>query len=68
MVQVSFIASAAKICWGGALTSEMGQKLPKWAVRVMSALLPIATFERTSQEVRFVPISEVGPALFNRFG
>jgi len=34
----------------------------------MSALLPIATFERTSQEVRFVPISEVGPALFNRFG
>jgi hypothetical protein len=36
--------------------SEMGQRLPKWAVRVMSAFFPIATFEPTALVVRFVPI------------
>ena len=41
--------------------SVSGQKLPKWAVRVMSAFLPIATFERTALEVRFVPRAEVAP-------
>jgi hypothetical protein len=36
--------------------SQLGQSLPKWAARVMSAFLPIANIQRTSGEVRFVPI------------
>jgi hypothetical protein len=36
--------------------SEVGQSLPKWAARRMSAFPPIATELRTSLEVRFVPI------------
>ena len=35
--------------------SHMGQSLPKWAVRAMSGLPPLATELRTSPEVRFVP-------------
>jgi hypothetical protein len=37
----------------------VGQSLPKWAVRVMSAFLPVATELRTLLEVRFVPATEV---------
>ncbi len=36
--------------------SELGQKLPKWTVRVMAGT-PIATTERTSRHVSNVPIS-----------
>ena len=37
----------------------MGQKLPKWAVHPMSAFPPIATVERTCEEVRSVPLPTV---------
>ena len=37
----------------------MGQSLPKWAVRAMSAFPPIATELRTSLEVRFVPLGDI---------
>ena len=36
-----------------------GHSRPNWAVRVMSGLPPLATVERTSLEVRFVPEAEV---------
>ena len=32
---------------------------PKWALRTMSAFLPLATRQRTSPVVRFVPTTEV---------
>jgi hypothetical protein len=35
--------------------SEMGHSRPKWAVRAMSGLPPVATELRTSMVVRFVP-------------
>jgi len=35
--------------------SHSGQTRPKWPIRPMSALTPIATKLRTSQEVSFVP-------------
>jgi hypothetical protein len=38
--------------------SELGQKLPKWTVRVMAGT-PIATTERTSRIGRFVPGPDV---------
>ena len=41
------------------MESALGYSLPKWAIRVMSAFLPLATELRTSLEVRFVPYSEV---------
>jgi hypothetical protein len=34
----------------------MGHSRPKWGVRTMSGLPPLATIERTYEEVRFVPI------------
>jgi hypothetical protein len=39
--------------------SQLGQSLPKGAVHPMSAFPPIATVERTCEQVRFVPKSEV---------
>ena len=39
--------------------SVVGQSLPKWAVRAMSGLPPIATELRTWLVVRFVPLPEV---------
>jgi hypothetical protein len=36
--------------------SSMGQSLPKWAIHPCLAFPPIATIQRTCQEVRFVPI------------
>src|ERR1700752_3328672 len=38
--------------------SETGQSRPSWAVRLMSGLPPIATRQRTSPEVRFVPTAD----------
>src|SRR5450755_1280985 len=49
---VSLLHASCRI-WG---TSSLGQKLPNWAVRAMSAFLPIATTGRKCQEVWFVPI------------
>src|SRR4051812_48479067 len=46
--------------------AALGQSLPKWAVRAMSVLPPIATELRTSLEVRLVPTAEVAD-LFNYF-
>jgi hypothetical protein len=45
------------------LMSQLGQSLPKWAARRMSAFPPIATDLRTSLEVRFVPDSDIRAAL-----
>jgi hypothetical protein len=39
--------------------SHLGQSLPKWAVRTMSGLPPLATELRTSLVVRLVPTHEV---------
>ncbi len=39
--------------------SELGQSLPKWVAGAMSVLLPIATEERTSREVRKMPIGDI---------
>ena len=36
-------------------SSELGQSLPKWTAHPMSAFPPLATIERTFQEVRLVP-------------
>jgi hypothetical protein len=46
--------------------SVWGQSLPKWAIRATSAFPPIATIERTSHHVRFVPKAEVGSASYGR--
>jgi hypothetical protein len=46
--------------------SASGHSLPKWAVRAMSGLPPIATELRTSLEVRSVPISEVADQVTQR--
>ena len=43
--------------------SLLGQSLPKWAVQAMSAFPPIATIERTCQEVRFVPQTDIAYAV-----
>jgi hypothetical protein len=40
-------------------TSAMGHSRRKWAVHPMSAFPPIATIERTCEEVRLVPMPEV---------
>jgi hypothetical protein len=37
----------------------MGHSRPKWGVRTMSGLPPLATIERTYEEVRFVPVAEM---------
>jgi len=42
--------------------SARGQTLPKWAVRTMSGLPPLATELRTSLVVRLVPDSEMPAA------
>ena len=39
--------------------SALGQSLPKWGVGVTSAFPPLATERRTSQEVRFVPETDM---------
>jgi len=39
--------------------SELAQSLPKWAGLAMSVLPPIATEDRTSREVRKVPIGDI---------
>src|ERR1039457_3003140 len=48
--------------------SVLGQSLPKWVIRATSAFLPIATKQRTSEHVRFVPIPEVAPPFDQRAG
>jgi hypothetical protein len=42
--------------------SEMGQSLPKWAIRATSAFPPIATIERTSRHVSNLPNSDISHA------
>ena len=49
----------------GRSTTAKGPSLPKWAVQAVSAFPPIATIERTCQEVRFVPWTEVPLNKFN---
>jgi hypothetical protein len=39
----------------------MGRTRPNWAVRAMSAFYPVATTERTLQDVSNVPNAEVIP-------
>jgi hypothetical protein len=41
------------------LMSVQGRSLPNWTIRAMSAFPPIATVQRTSWLVRFVPQAEV---------
>src|SRR3981081_3511956 len=43
-----------------------GQKLPKWTVRAVSTLPPIASIERTSRDVSRVPKPEVRVSLDHR--
>jgi hypothetical protein len=41
------------------LMTALGPSRPKWAVRAMSGLPPVATELRTSMAVRFVPTSDI---------
>jgi hypothetical protein len=45
--------------------SQLGHFRPKWLARVMSAFPPIATIQRTSEEVRFVPTADIAPVVGN---
>ena len=45
------------------LMTEMGHSRRNWAVRAMSGLPPLATTERTSLDVRFVPICDIESVL-----
>jgi hypothetical protein len=48
--------------------SEMGQSLPKWAIRATSAFPPIATIERTSRRVSNVQKRKLAGLFDDLFG
>jgi hypothetical protein len=59
-------SDAKAILTSGLRWSAKGRSLPKWVAGAMSVLLPIATEERTSREVRKVPILLQKPFLTDK--